>query len=278
MHRSRWAIALVAVVVWGCEKKGAGHPPVKTGSELPAGPEASRPPPTPAPAPGPFLPASIADGRGIALADAQGGTIAATADDGSKIEIADGAAVAIAEIAEMGMGAGGPDSATVDVVVGGKRVALPAGQVLHEEALQRSPDGAVAVFSFINSCGDLCHTMLYVVASDGRRAKLGDGVVDVVVAWRADGKELAVGSGSLWLVALPELQVRAVHEYTAPAYAPDGTLYVRDQDGSAYTLTGTEATRVHKAKKQPPLEEGDYGADDPPPVTFDADGRPRFPS
>ena len=70
----------------------------------------------------------------------------------------------------------------------------------------------------------------------------------------------------------------SLESYTAPAYAPDGTLYIRDQDGSAYIFAaGSKPRLVFKAEKdEAEPEEDDYGADDPMPVEFDAAGKPQF--
>jgi len=225
-------------------------------------------------APAAFLPAKLDAKQGIVFAETRGGTVDAIGADKARTTLPDGTVVEIAEVKEADMSTS--DEASVDVVVGGKTVTVPAARVLLEATLQRSPDGAFAVMSVIESCGDLCHTIHYAIASDGRRAKLGDGVADVVVAWSKDGKQAAIGSGNLWLVSLPDLAVRLVEGFTAPAYAPDGTLYVRDHDGSAYT--GVESGKKKRVFKAEPLEpeEGDYGADDPPPVEFDAKGKPDF--
>jgi hypothetical protein len=220
-----------------------------------------------------FLPARLAAHTGIAFAETQGETIDAPGANGQGRSIADGAEVSIKAAREVEMG--DSDEATVDVIAEGETLTLPAARVLREGNLTRAPDGSFAVFDVIESCGDLCHTAIYLVARDGRRVRLGGGVVDLVVAWRSDGKEVAIGSGSLWIVSLPALAVRQLPEYTAPAYSPDGTLYVRDQHGSAFTV-GAKVELKWRAPPSPPPEEGDHGADDPPPVRFDAAGKPSF--
>jgi hypothetical protein len=221
-----------------------------------------------------FIPAKLDEKKGIAFAETQGGTVEGKGADGAKVPIKDGTLLDVAEVKEADMSSG-PDPASVDVTIGGKTVSVPAANVLLESTLTRSADNKFAVFTFIDSCGDLCHTMLFVLSAEGKRAKLGDGVADRVVAWRKDGKELAVGSGTLWLVALPDLTVKNIENYTAPAYAPDGTLYVRDQAGSAFTLAADgKAKRVWKNKQK--REEDEYGADDPGPVEFDSTGKPKY--
>lgn len=225
-------------------------------------------------APGPFLPTQIPAKHGIAFAEAAGGTSEAKAPDGTAVPVKDGTVLTVDREGEAVIG---NSKASMDAItVAGNKLSISARNVIVESRLKRSPDGSTALFYLIDSCGDVCHTELSVVTSDGRRVALGDGTVDVVAAWRKDGKELVVGSGGLWIVSLPDLAVQTLDEYTAPAYGPDGTLYVRDQDGSGFTLVGAEAKRVFKAKKPPPLQEGDYGADDPTPPTFNAAGKPTF--
>lgn len=212
-----------------------------------------------------FFPARFADKQGVILAEQRGGSVEG---------IADGTVVTIGEVSESMMGSEGDSMA--EVSADGKTAKVPMIRLLREQSIQRSPDGKFAVLSQIESCGDLCHTMHFVIAADGRRVRLGDGVVDVVVAWKKDGSELAVGSGHLWIVTLSDLSVRKVDAYTAPAYGPDGTLYARDHDGSAFIVGGAGAPkRVWKAPPKEPseLELDEYGADDPDPVRFDDKGQ-----
>jgi hypothetical protein len=223
------------------------------------------------------IPAKLGDKQGVIFAETAGGTVAGKGDGGATVAIPDGAPVEIVAENEAMMG-GGDEDASADVLYQGKKLTVPAIRLLVEGALERSPDGKLAVFSTIVSCGDLCHRELYVLAADGRRARLGDGVADVVVAWSKDGKQAAVGSGQLWLIDIATLRVTPHESYTAPAYAPDDTLYIRDQDGSAYILAaGSQPRLVYKAEKdEAEPEEDDYGADDPMPVEFDAAGKPEF--
>lgn len=223
-----------------------------------------------------MLPSKLGDKQGVIFAETAGDTVTGKGDGGATVEIPDGAAVEIVAENEAMMG-GGEEDASTDILYQGTKLTVPAIRLLVEGALERSPDGRLAIFSTIVSCGDLCHRDLYVLAADGRRERLGDGVADIVVGWSKDGKQAAIGSGQLWLVDIATLQVTPLESYTAPAYAPDGTLYIRDQDGSAYILAaGSEPRLVFKAEKEPEREEGDYGADDPMPVEFDAAGKPQF--
>lgn len=219
-----------------------------------------------APAGAAFFPDKLDEKQGVILADTRGGTVEG---------IADGTLVDIGEMNEASMGS--DESSTATVTAGGKTSKVPMIHLLREASIQRSPDGKFAVLSQIEHCGDLCHTMHFIVAADGRRARLGDGVVDVVVAWKKDGTEVALGSGHLWIIALDDLAVRKVETYTAPAYGPDATLYVRDHDGSAFIVAGAAAPKpVWKAPAREPSDDDEYGADDPDPVRFDDKGAPIY--
>ena len=236
-------------VASGCRKQsdaGAGSPPAAAGAA--------------------FFPDKLAEKQGVILADTRGGTVEG---------IADGTVVDIGEMNEAMMGS--EESSTAAVTANGRTVKVPMIHLLREASIQRSSDGKFAVLSQIESCGDLCHSMHFIVAADGRRVRLGDGVADIVVAWKKDGTEVAVGSGHLWIVALDDLTVRNVESYTAPAYGPDGTLYVRDHDGSAFIVAGAAAPRrVWKAPPVEPSGDDEYGADDPDPVRFDDRGKPIY--
>lgn len=205
----------------------------------------------------PFFPAKLTEREGIIFADKPGGSVEGIAD-GTKIEVV--------EVKELGVGQG--EDGAVTIKHAGKQLVLPPERVILADTLRRSPDGSYAVFYAMTGCGDLCHTVLYVVAADGRRAKLGEGGVDLVASWQPN--VVAIGSATLWTVTLPDLKVTAHAGYTAPAYGPDGTLYVRDKGGSAFKLVDGKATRVWKSTREP-----DEDGSDPMPVTF-VGGKPKF--
>jgi hypothetical protein len=206
----------------------------------------------------------LGEKEGIVIGETQGAAVEGI-PDGTKVDV-----VAVADI-----GVGNESPGKVTVKWQGKNVDLSPERVLREESLKRAPDGKHAVFSPMTACGDLCHTTLYVIGSDGKRAKVGEGGPDVVAAWSADNATVAVASGSLHLVTLADLKVKDFDNYTAPAYGPDGTLYVRDADGSAFKLVGDKATRVWKSKQKAPGGDEGMPAMDPDPVTFE-NGKPKF--
>ncbi len=228
-------------------------------------------------APAPFLPAKIDEKSGIIFADKVGGTVKG---------IKDGTLVAVVGESETGVGSMADNTVTVEVA--GKKLSLGAGHVLRDglvDTIHRSPDNAHAVFAPIVACGDVCHSVLWMIkATDGTRVKLGEGGPDVHVAWHPKGGTAAVGSASLWIVSLADLKVKALEDYLSPSYSPDGTLYARGHDGDAFTIGKGKPVRVWEAGDVDPAtgEAKVEGEDDeemfpdaPRPVEF-VDGKPDF--
>jgi hypothetical protein len=212
-----------------------------------------------------FLPARLAAKEGVIFAEAKGGMVEGIAD-GTRVEIVD----------EKEMGVGDNDDGAITIKHGGKTISVKPDRVIREDGeLKRSPDRKFAVFAPMIACGDVCHTAIWIVAADGRRANLGEGGVDVYVAWHPNGATAAVGNGTLTLVSLADFTKSSNDKFLSPAYAPDGTLYVRDSDGSAYTLDSAQATRVWKAKKRKHADSDELPDMDPRPVGF-KNGKPKF--
>jgi hypothetical protein len=146
------------------------------------------------------------------------------------------------------------------------------------DAIHRSPDNQHAVFAPIYACGDLCHTVIWLIrAADGKRVKLGEGGPDVHVAWHPNGGTVAVGSASLWIISLADFKVKAMDDYRSPAYSPDGVLYVRDERGSAFTIGKGKPVKVWDsgAGDGEGEEEEEMDTDEPKPVDF-VNGKPKF--
>jgi len=220
-----------------------------------------------------FLPPTLDEKSGIIFAATAGGSVKG---------IKDGTAVAV--VSETGGAVGDMADATVTVKHEGKKVKLAADRVLRSatvDAIHRSPDNRFAVFAPIVACGDMCHSVIWLVsAADGKRVKLGEGGPDVYVAWHPRGGTVAVGSASLWIVSLPDFKVKAVEEFRSPSYSPDGTLYVRSGDGSAYTIGKGKPVKVwdsgaSDAEDAPDAEEEGMDTDEPKPVDFE-NGKPMF--
>ena len=280
MRSAVWV--LVAGLV-GCgnksdEKKQQGEP-AEAEAKAPAAetpPATAEPPAAPvaAPpdaAPPDFLPAAIDKKSGIVFAEKAGGVVKGI-KDGTTVEV----------LGESGGGVGDMADATVTIKHDGKKVKLRADRVLRDtdlEQIRRSPDNQHAVFSPIYACGDMCHSVLWLVsAKDGKRLKLGEGGPDVNVAWHPKGGTVAVGSGALWIVSLADYKAKPMKDYTSPAYSPDGTLYIRDHKGSAFTVGKGKPARVWDAGDEGEGEgddEGDMDVEDPRPVEF-KDGKPSF--
>lgn len=265
-------IALVLVLVAACGKKKEEP---KAPPPAPASGSAPAPPAIDAAAPvekAELLPAKLGPKDGIVFAEKAGEQVAAVTDKGGgTVNVPDLTRVEIVEEGEPAAESG--EDVAHEVKYEGATIAIRADRVVTETALSRSPDGKHAVFHTIFSCGDLCHSVFYFLSADGKRTKIGEGGPDVTVAWGKDA--VAVGSGTLTVVTLADGTAKPYDKYTSPAYAPDGTLYVRDASGAAYTLAGDKATSVWKPKKKKKPADDDMPEDDPPPVTF-KDGKPQF--
>jgi len=243
------------------------------GAETPPAPAVPVAAPPPDAAPPDFLPAAIDKKSGIVFAAKAGGTVKGI-KDGTTVEVVGESGGAVADMAD----------ATVTIKHEGKKLKLRADRVLRDidvEQIRRSPDNLYAVFSPIFACGDMCHTALWLIsARDGKRVKLGEGGPDVNVAWHPKGGTVAVGSGQLWIVSLADYKVKAMADYTSPAYSPDGTLYIRDHKGSAFTVGKGKPKKVWDAGDEGEGEgededEDEMDVEDPRPVEF-KDGKPSF--
>jgi hypothetical protein len=277
---ARVASWFLVVALVGCEKKADEK---KQGAPAEANAPAAEAPPDPAPpvaatpdaATPPFLPPAIDKKSGIIFAEKAGGTVKGI-KDGTVVEVVGESGGAVADMAD----------ATVTVKHEGRKVKLRADRVLRDidvEQIRRSPDNQHAVFSPIYACGDVCHSILWLIsAKDGKRVKLGEGGPDVHVAWHPTGGTVAAGSGGLWIVSLADYKVKELEEYTSPAYSPDGTLYVRDHEGSAFIVGKGKPKKVWDAgggddggDEGADGEEDVFGVDDPRPVRFER-GEPSF--
>jgi hypothetical protein len=69
---------------------------------------------------------------------------------------------------------------------------------------------------------------------------------------------------------------KALEGVEAPAYAPDGKLYVRNGEYQVLEVVGTEAKVVGAAKK-PKRDPNDPFEEPPSPVEFDAAGKWQLP-
>lgn len=263
-------IAMIVLVVVACTKKQdepKPPPPSPASGSAPA----AAPAPDAATAPKvELLPAKLGEKEAIVFAEKPGEKVTSTRK-GQSVMIPDGTKVELVKESDVGVGA--QEEAHDTVKFDGKDVELKADRVVTEEALHRSPDNKHAVFLAITECGDLCHSVMYLLSADGRRTKLGEGGPDVTVAWTAD--KVAVGNHGLWIVTLATHDVTSLPDYTSPAFAPDGTLYVRNPDGSAFKLDGDKPVQVWKAKKKKSSDDEELGGEDPEPVTFEG-GKPKF--
>lgn len=274
----RSAVWVLLAGLAGCgntsEEKKQGEPAAAKAPSAETPPATAEPPAAPvtAPpdaAPPDFLPAAIDKKSGIIFAEKAAGLVKGI-KDGTTVEV----------VGESGGAVGDMADATVTIKHDGKKVKLRADRVLRDtdhDLIRRSPDNLHAVFSPLYACGDMCHSVLWLIsAKDGKRVKLGEGGPDINVAWHPKGGTVAVGSGQLWIVSLADFEVKPMKDYTSPAYSPDGTLYIRDHKGSAFTLGKGKPAKVWDAGDEGEEEgEDEMDVEDPRPVEF-KDGKPSY--
>jgi len=218
------------------------------------------------------LPAKLPEDSGVVLADAPGGTVTLTVDGGGEVQLPDGTIVTHSE-----WPGEAPDSRDelVHVSHAGKQGTI-ASRFLFTEIV-RSPGGDFAMVTAEVGCGDYCHLAVMLIHGMAERWKLFE-AVRPFPAWRPDGKAVAIGGdGELVIVELPSGAVIAKSDkFMSPAYAADGTLYVRNGDYAVFTFDGTKGKRVAKGKA-PELMEGEMDPG-PVPVEFGKDGTWMLPS
>lgn len=205
-----------------------------------------------------------ATGRyGILLAETPGGKVTLTLDGGKTEELADLTIVKV-----MGDAAG-----PMRVDVGGKQGTVKTDRIVYDDDIQRSPKGDFAVVTPLIECEDVCTKAVWLVHGSVKRWRALDSAVSPAAAWHPQGTNVAIGgSGQLVVLELPSGEVlNETNGYMGPAYSPDGTLYVRDDNFGVFTFADGKATKVGKGKK-PKRIEGEFAVD-PKPVTFGPDGK-----
>jgi hypothetical protein len=214
----------------------------------------------------------IKEGYGLVVTDPAGGTLRFTMDDGKTSDLPDGTMVQIAERPEDDV-----HEETQHVSIGGKHGSVPIENVITSYGdPARSPKGDFLLVMVAVGCGDFCHAALWLLNGPKRHWMLSDNVVLPVIAWRPDNGALAFDNGGVVrVVELPS--GKRVQDLTtksspivSPAYAPSGTLYVRNDDGAVYEGAGSTLKKVGKGKK--PKHEEDEMDQSPQPVEFDDQG------
>jgi hypothetical protein len=250
-------------------------------------PKAEPPPPTPKPAPAadagvaPAPDASVAatpppaddnvwivaDKQSVALAEEPGGTVEIALDDGKTDQLPDGTAVV-----ETPKPADSKADGTYHVTAGNTHGVIDSHRTPADYRV--SPDKTWAVVRFETQCGDVCFGAVWLVHGKKQRWKLFDSAVTTRAAWTTD--EAAVDdTRDTVIVQLPSGMVkRKLEGYLSPAYAPDGTLYLRDMKFGVFTVHGDDKPKkVGKTKGvSEPAEPGTYDPG-PEPVEFDASGK-----
>lgn len=185
---------------------------------------------------------------------------------GQSVAVTDGTPLRlIAEQSGQGLG-----RAEAEVEIAGQIGILPNVAVLVGERLRRSPVAKVALFVATSDCAPACVSEVWALHPDGRRLRLSDGVGDPSFAFSPDGLQVAVGGAEgLWHLVVGPWRSYHYREFSAPAFAHDGVLYVR-QHGAAdavyQLLFGGQAAHILTEPGQPVTAV-------PLPVTFADGGR-----
>lgn len=219
------------------------------------------------------IPARLPEHGAVVLAEQPGGTVTLHPATGADITLADGESVTLVDESS-GVGQG---DATATIEARGVRGQVPNARIVDESRIARSPDGHVAIFSAIVTCGDFCHSEVWWLGPAGARSRVTtDGTVDRTVSWRPDGTVAAVGSGALYMVRASDGHTETDTHFTAPAYAPDGALFVRgaEADDAVFALAdGAPPRRVFAAPGRVPPTTEAHPATEPTPVVFEDEGR-----
>jgi hypothetical protein len=247
---------VVALAACGAKEPSAAA----SGSTTPGSgsqPEPGEAPPKPAVAKFP----DIQPDHALILADTPGGKVTFTLADKTTSELADGT---IVEEHHEQFG-----ESTVSSH--GRTGTVELTHVIGSNAVYPAPSGVFAVLTPALGCGDYCHLAVWLVEGlNGRRWKISDNTVLPTVAWRADGKAVAVDAGpGVAVIELPSgKQLEMFEDTHSPAYAPNGTLYLRGPDWEVFEVADGKTKRVGqgvKLKLDYPMPAF--------PVKFDASGK-----
>jgi hypothetical protein len=217
------------------------------------------------------LPAVKGDDKGFLFADKPKGTVTVTIA-GKKTEAPDGTLVDLLDWPDSG-----PENDHGElrhISVNGKQGFIASRHVVLAEDIKPAPSGDLALVTPLDGRGDFEHHAVWLVRGMGQRWRMFETAVDPTPAWHPKATSLALGGdGALVVVELPSgKELARTDKYFAPAYAPDGTLYVRSHDWGVYTFADGKAKRIAKGKRQR-KEEGEDFDPSPSPVSFDAKGK-----
>jgi hypothetical protein len=152
-----------------------------------------------------------------------GGTVTGLPGPGEqRVELQDGELVTFVRWAQ------GQDmnDAVAVVVAREQKLIVPNEQLITENRLSRSPDGQWGVVVITQNCAESCHGVGWLL---GPRLRLRFSTYlggEASIAWRPDGKEVAIDSQGLYVVSLPDAIVRVTFKFDSPSYSPDGRLMV----------------------------------------------------
>ncbi|MFO0561320.1 MAG: hypothetical protein U0269_25100 [Polyangiales bacterium] len=225
----------------------------------------------------PLFAGPIAADDGIVFAPTPGGavTLRVIGEGQSTLTLRDGERVRFIE-EDSGIGEG---SATATVSARGVRGEIPNASLIRENRVHRSGDGRWVFFGAISSCGDFCHSDLWLFGADGTRLKMcaddapACGGHEHNVVWSPDGRTLVVSSAGLYIADLrSQPRVRAVSMVASPVFSSSGRLFARQiVEGDAVVEVRSEGDPrvvLRVAGFRQSAEEGPA----PEPPVFESDG------
>jgi hypothetical protein len=198
-----------------------------------------------------------------------GGVVPAVAPGQGRFDLADGEVVQFLDW-EQGQDM---NDAVATVNARGREVKVPNDQVATADRTFRSPDGQWAVVVAIQTCDGGCRGVGWVLGSSLRARFSTYMAADPQVAWRSDSGEVAIDSGGLYVISLPDGQLTTSGDRGKPSYATDGRLFIRPGDDrqDAYQWRRDDHPQIAlSGDGEDSYVPGGAGAPDPTPVPLRA--------
>jgi hypothetical protein len=216
------------------------------------------------------FPAETGTDEVVLLSAQPGAPVTLTNASGQKLAIPDGAIVKLTPQYELVGGWTADDADRAERVY----------DILAERA---HPHTAQVVLRAEISGADFPHHEVWFVPTIATRVRLAEDASTILVDWSDPQRRSAVvmldEKGSLVDLATGAATPIAEH-FGSPSFAADGTLYYRTLDGGAWRWSASGATKLGKGRRGKRqtgnLNDGIEPARYPPPITFDATGKPRF--
>jgi hypothetical protein len=170
-----------------------------------------------------------------------GGTVPAALPGGvGRMELSDGE---IVQFLDWEQGADMND-AVATVNVRGQEIKVPNDQVATADRTYRSPDGKWAIIATTQTCDGGCRGVGWLLGKSLRARFSTYMQSGAQVAWRKDGTEVAIVSGGLYVISLPDGALTTSPESGAPSYTRSGKLMIAPVGGEAYAFSRDDHPQV----------------------------------